>query len=62
MNQLELIVKNIDERIADLSIVLCSGRAATFEEYKHLCGEIRGFERSKLLTLELKNIQDRQDD
>ena len=42
MNVLDAVVLEMDERIAQLKDHLASGRLNTHEEYKQLCGEIKG--------------------
>jgi uncharacterized protein YaaR (DUF327 family) len=42
MTALEAIIKEIDEKVAQLRDHLATGSVDTLEEYKRLCGEIRG--------------------
>ena len=49
MTHLEVLVQQTDERVEYLQKFLGSGKATSFEDYKSLCGEIKG-----LLTLRLE--------
>ena len=42
MDAFEVLIQQTDEKIAQLKDHLAEGKAASFEEYKRLCGEIRG--------------------
>jgi hypothetical protein len=42
MDIIEVLVKQSDEKVAQLRDYLAEGRAESFEEYKKLCGEIKG--------------------
>lgn len=42
MDVFEVLVKQTDEKVAQLKDHLAEGKASSFEEYKRLCGEIRG--------------------
>ena len=59
MTALEAIIKEIDEKVAQLRDHLATGNVETLEEYKRLCGEIRGllFARDYTISLQ-KNIED----
>jgi hypothetical protein len=51
---LDVLVKQLDDKISQIQDALGSGSAKDFEEYKAMCGEIKG-----LLTARL-NIKDLQ--
>lgn len=59
MTALEAIVKEIDEKIEQLRSHIVTGSIDTLEEYKKLCGEIRGllFARDYTISLQ-KNLED----
>jgi hypothetical protein len=62
MDALELLVQQADEKITQLKDHLAAGRATTFEEYKSICGEIRGLLIARGHTLDLKkNLEDSDD-
>ena len=42
MDALDVIIEQADDKISQLKDYLSNGRAASFEEYKSLCGEIKG--------------------
>ena len=59
MTALEAIIKEIDEKVAQLKNHLATGNVETLEEYKRICGEIRGLLFTKEYTISLqKNLED----
>ena len=62
MTALEAIIKEIDEKLAQLRDHLATGNVESFEEYKRLCGEIRGllFARDYTISLQ-KNLEESDD-
>jgi hypothetical protein len=42
MDVFEVLIQQTDEKVAQLKDHLAEGKASSFEEYKRLCGEIRG--------------------
>ena len=42
MTAFEVLLEQTDEKVAQLKDHLAEGKADSFEEYKRLCGEIRG--------------------
>lgn len=42
MNALEAIVKEIDEKAAQLSNYIAAGSAKSYDEYQNLCGQVKG--------------------
>lgn len=62
MNALEVIVKQSDEKVSQLTEFLASGRAASLEEYKSLCGEIRGLLIARGYALDLQDKLEKMDD
>lgn len=62
MDALELLVQQADEKIVQLKDHLAAGRATSFDEYKSICGEIRGLLIARGYTLDLKkNLEDSDD-
>lgn len=59
---LDVLVMNLDEKIQQLQDYAASGRAATFEEYKGTCGEIRGLLIARGYVLDLKQRMENSDD
>jgi len=62
MDALDVIVQQTDEKIAQLKDHVAEGKAATFEEYKRLCGEIRGLLIARGYALDLKQRLEHSDD
>ena len=62
MNALEVIVKQTDEKISQLTEFLASGKAGNYEEYKALCGEIRGLLIARGYSLDLKQTLEKMDE
>lgn len=62
MDIFEVIQKEMDEKIVQLREYLSSGKAATYEEYKQTCGEIKGLLYARQFALDLKrNVEERDD-
>lgn len=62
MDALEIIVQQADEKVSQLKDYLAEGRAASYEEYKSLCGEIRGLLIARGYTLDLKKNLEESDE
>ena len=62
MDAFEVIVKEIDEKVQQLSEYVSSGNATSYEEYKRLCGEIRGLLTARGYTLDLKKRTENSDE
>jgi len=62
MDALEVLVKQIDEKVEQLSEFLAQGRAETYEEYKRMCGEIKGLLIARGNTLDLKHNMEHSDE
>ena len=59
---LELLVSQIDEKVARIQVSLGSGVAKDYAEYQRMCGEIQGLLTARLNTLDLKrNIEESND-
>ncbi len=54
MDELDVIVQQTDEKVKDLKEFLADGRCENFEEYKRVCGEIRGLLIARGYALDLK--------
>ena len=61
MDVFDAIIKEMDEKIVQLKDYLATGRA-TLEEYKQLCGEIKGLLFAKEYALSLKRNFEESDD
>ena len=62
MDALDVLVQQADEKIANLKDWLADGKAESFEEYKRLCGEIRGLLIMRGYTLDLKQNLENSDE
>jgi hypothetical protein len=62
MDVFEVLVKQADEKIEQLKDYLAEGKAGSFEEYKKLCGEVRGLLIMRGYTLDLKHRMENADD
>jgi hypothetical protein len=62
MDTLDILVSQIDEKIAQLKDFIATSKPETFDEYKRLCGEIRGLSIARGYTLDLKSRMESLDD
>jgi hypothetical protein len=63
MDALEVLTKQTDEKVSQIKDFLSEGKAETFEEYKRLCGEIRGLLTARGYILDLQqNLENMDDD
>jgi hypothetical protein len=62
MNAFEVLIQQADEKLEQLKEYLAEGKAESFEEYKKLCGEIRGLLIMRGYTLDLKQRLETSDD
>jgi hypothetical protein len=58
----DVLIEQLDEKLQQLQEHTASGRAATFEEYKGTCGEIRGLLIARGYVLDLKQRMENSDD
>ena len=63
MDALEVLTKQTDEKVLQIKHYLSEGKAESFEEYKRLCGEIRGLLTARGYILDLQqNLENADDD
>jgi hypothetical protein len=62
MNAFEILIQQADEKISQLKDYLAEGKAESFEDYKKLCGEVRGLLIMRGYTLDLKHRMENSDD
>ena len=62
MDALDVIVEQTDEKVTDLKDFLAEGRAENFEEYKRICGEIKGLLTVRGYALDLKQRLEQSDE
>lgn len=62
MTALELLVKQLDEKASYIKEGLGLGRVSNFDEYKGLCGEIKGLLVAKGYVLDLMQNMEETDE
>lgn len=62
MDLLSTITIELDEKVTQLKDHLAAGRAQTFDEYKQLCGEIKGLLFARQYALDLQRNLENSDD
>lgn len=62
MTEIDVIVQQIDEKAQQLQEAVSSGRAQTYEEYKQICGEIKGLLIARGYALDLKQRMENSDE
>ena len=62
MNAFDVLIQQINEKIEQLKDGVSNGNAQSFEEYKKICGEIRGLLTAKQYTLDLKQRLENSDE
>jgi len=62
MDAFDLLIQQTDEKVTQLKDHLAEGKAGSYEEYKRLCGEIRGLLTARGYTLDLRNKLENSDE
>ena len=62
MTELELLIQQLDEKIAQLKDTVVIGNYEKFEDYKKSCGEIRGLLIARGYVLDLKDRMENSDE
>ena len=62
MNAFEVLVQELDEKVQQLQDFLAQGRAESYEEYKKVCGEIKGLLTARGSALDLKQRMENSDE
>ena len=62
MNVLDVLIQQLAEKALQLQEALAAGRVETFEEYKKVCGEIRGLLTARGYALDLKQTMEKSDE
>jgi uncharacterized protein YaaR (DUF327 family) len=55
MTELDVLIKQLDDKIAQLKDAVILGNYENFEDYKKSCGEIRGLLIARGYVLDLKD-------
>jgi hypothetical protein len=58
MDYLDFLLKEYKERMNMLSEALTRGNCATIEEYRYICGQLRGLESACATIVDLKQRQE----
>lgn len=59
---ISVVLKELRDRRSQLSDAVASGGAKTFEDYKYMCGEIRGLTAVEMYLLDLAKSMEQFDD
>jgi hypothetical protein len=62
MTGLELLIKQVDEKVEQLKEALAIGSAKDYEEYRAICGEIKGLLTMKMFTKDLQQRMENSDE
>lgn len=62
MDALDVIVEQTDDKVSQLKDFLSEGRAESYEEYKRICGEIKGLLIARGYALDLKQRLEQSDE
>ena len=62
MDVLDAVIIEIDEKVGQLRDFLAIGRVGSYEEYKQLCGEIKGLLFAREYAKDLKKRMENSDD
>lgn len=62
MKELEIVAKNIDEKVQQLKDYMSDGRCENFDEYSRISGEIRGLLIARGYALDLKQTMEKADE
>jgi len=62
MNAFEVLIQQADEKLEQIKEYLAEGKADSYEDYKKLCGEIRGLLIMRGYALDLKQRLETSDD
>lgn len=62
MDAFDVLISEIDEKVQQLQEFLAQGRAESYEEYKKVCGEIKGLLTARGSALDLKHRMENSDE
>jgi len=62
MQPLDLLLKQIDEKVRRLEETLGIGEAKDFAEYQRICGEIKGLLSARMFVTDLKHNMENSDE
>jgi len=62
MDAFDVLVEQTDEKVTQLKDYLAEGKVESFEEYKRICGEIKGLLIVRGYALDLKQRLEQSDE
>lgn len=62
MDAFDVLVDQTDDKVTQLKDYLSEGKAESFEEYKRICGEIKGLLTARGYALDLKQKLEQSDE
>ena len=62
MDVIDVLVEQTDDKVMQLKDFLAEGKAENFEEYKRICGEIKGLLTARGYALDLKQRLEQSDE
>ena len=62
MDVIDVLVEQTDDKVMQLKDFLAEGKADNFEEYKRICGEIKGLLTARGYALDLKQRLEQSDE
>ena len=58
MDELDYLLKEYKERMAMLTEALARNNVANMEDYRYICGQLRGLEAASAIIVDLKKKQE----
>ena len=62
MDAFDILVEQADDKVSQLKDFLAEGKAESFEDYKRICGEIKGLLTARGYALDLKQRLEQSDE
>lgn len=62
MDAFDILVDQTDDKVSQLKDFLAEGKAESFEDYKRICGEIKGLLTVRGYALDLKQRMEQSDE
>ena len=62
MDVIDVLVEQADDKVTQLKDFLAEGKADSYEEYKRICGEIKGLLTARGYALDLKQRLEQSDE
>ena len=62
MDAFDILVEQTDDKVSQLKDYLAEGKAENFEDYKRICGEIKGLLIVRGYALDLKQRMEQSDE